>query len=168
MLKPLTTVLALTFVSCTARADLVLEAGPNMVSGRWTQSVTVILQHRWANHWVVGLGYVSPQTLDTCGRPDCQWELDQQFIGGVERMFTWRRLSFGLGAYYYQNLDRLSSARINARLSLEYLIGERFTVKFSHISNARSGEEITICNEAECVTDKMNMGLDTLMFGWRF
>ena len=145
-----------------------LEAGPNLVSGRWTQSVTVILQKRWASHWVVGVGYISPQWLDTCGRADCQWRLDQQFIGGVERLFTWRRLSFGLGAYYYNNLDRLSSARINARLSLEYVITDRLIAKFSHISNARSGDEIVICNEAECVTDKMNMGLDTLMIGWRF
>ncbi len=168
MFRLLTSVMTLVFLCGTANAEIVLEIGPNAVSHRITDSVTVILQKRWQGKWIVGLGYVSPHSLDTCGRPECRWEISDQAMIGVERLFTWRRLSAGVGLYHTHHLDLISSAYLNVRLSLEFAVTKRIAVKFGHLSNNQSGEVITICNEVTCLTDDFNPGLDSLLLVWHF
>jgi hypothetical protein len=138
------------------------------VAHDFSESLTLMLQKRWQNKYIVGLGYVTPQKLDTCGRPDCVWDVASQYMIGAERLFTWRRLSAGIGLYYIHHHYRISSAYLNARLSLEYAVTDRMAIKFSHISNNQTGKEITLCNEAICITDEWNPGLDSLMFVWKF
>ena len=156
------------FACCTANSETVIEIGPNFVNSHSTESVTLILQKRWQGKYVLGLGYMSPQSVDTCGRPDCQWEIPQQFMLGAERLFTWRRLSFGIGLYYIDNVSRISSGNLNARTSLTFAITEQFAVKASHLSNGGTGREIMICNEVVCITDTFNPGMNIFTFVWRF
>ena len=161
--------LLLGLLCSTAGANVVIEVGPNFVSGKSTESVTLILQHRWQNKWIASIGRITRQSLDTCGRPDCEWEIDGQWMAGGERLFTWRKISFGVGLYYIEDVHRISNTRINARLSLEYAATEHIAIKLSHISNAGTGENIEICNELWCSPPrKFNPGIDALMLVWKF
>lgn len=167
--KPAVSGLLLGLLCSAAGADVVIEVGPNFVGGKSTDSVTLMLQNRWQNKWIASIGYITQQSVDTCGRPDCEWEIDGQWMAGGERLFTWRRISFGVGLYYIEDVHRISSTRINGRLSLEYAATEHIAIKLSHISNAGIGEEIEICNELWCYPPKKyNPGIDALMLVWKF
>lgn len=153
---------------CAANAQTVIEIGTNFVSGGATKSGTLLIQKRWQGKYVVGVGYISPQEIDTCGRPDCQWKISRQFMIGAERLFSWRRLSIGIGLYYFEHVHRISSANLNARSSLEFAVTNRFAVKASHFSNGGTGRTITICNDVTCLRNKFNPGMNTLTLVWRF
>ena len=107
--------IALIFMCCSANAEILIEIGPNFSDVHSTESVSLLIQKRWQDKYVVGLGYMSPQTIDTCGRPDCKWEIHEQYMIGVERLFAWRKLSLGIGLYYIDEVHRISSANLNAR-----------------------------------------------------
>jgi hypothetical protein len=158
----------LVFLSGVANADIVLEIGPSTSARRTTDSVIVMVQKRWENHWVASLGYQSEQSLDLCGQPECLLNAPEQFMVGVERLFPWKRLSFGLGAYYMRRLNRISSSYINARLSAEFAITDRIAIKYAHISNANTAKEVTLCNEIACHTGSFNFGTDALMLVIKF
>ena len=167
--KPAILGLLLGLFCSAAGANVVIEVGPNFVSGTSTESVILILQNRWQNKWIASVGRITQQSVDTCGRPDCKWEIDGQWMAGGERLFTWRNISFGVGLYYIEDVHRISNTRINARLSLEYAATEHIAIKLSHISNAGTGEEIEICNELWCSGPrKFNPGIDSLVLVWKF
>lgn len=160
--------IALIFTYCSVNAEFLIEAGPNFTEEDSTESVTVLVQKRWHKKYAVGLGYIAPQSVDTCDRPDCHWEIPEQFMIGVERIFMWRRLSFGIGLYYVDGVHRISSANLNARSSIALSLSDTFAVKVSHLSNGGLGRDITICNDIVCITDKFNLGLNTVTLVWRF
>lgn len=152
-----------------AGAEYALELGPTFVSGRYTKSGTFIVQRRWQSGWTVDLGYVTAQTMDTCGRIDCEWDLPGQWMIGGGRLFSWRRLSFGVGLYYVNRVNRVSSSHVNARLAVEYAASDHIAFKLSHISNGGVGGGIEICNEIYCYPDShYNRGLDGLLVVWKF
>ena len=153
----------------TANAEFVLEAGPTFVDGEYSESATFILQKRWQGRYVLGLGYQSSQYIDTCGRPDCEWDIPSQWMVGGEYMLSWRRLSLGIGLYYVEDLGRITSSHLNVRTSLELAITQRFAVKYSHISNGGTGETISICNDVYCQPERQyNIGLDAFLLVWKF
>ncbi len=153
----------------TANADIVLEVGATFIDGESTDSATIILQKRWQDRFVLGLGYLSAQYVDTCGRPDCEWDISSQWMVGGEYMLSWRRVSFGVGLYYVENLSRITSSYLNVRSSLEFAITQRFAVKYSHISNGGIGKTITICNDFYCLpSGKYNLGVDAILLVWQF
>ena len=160
--------IALIFMCCSVHAEILIEIGPNFTEEDSTESVTLLIQKRWQDKYAVGLGYISPQLVNTCGRPDCQWDIPEQFMIGVERIFLWRRLSFGIGLYYVDGVHRISSANLNARSSIALTFTDQFAVKFSHLSNGGLGRDITICNDVVCLTDKFNLGMNTITLVWRF
>ena len=142
---------------CSANAEILIEIGPNFSDVHSTESVSLLIQKRWQDKYVVALGYMSPQTIDTCGRPDCQWDIHEQYMIGVERLFDWRKLSFGIRLYYIDEVHRISSANLNARTSMGYPFTDRFAIKLSHFSNGGQRGDITICNDIVCITDKFNL-----------
>ena len=158
----------LIFMCCSANSEIFIEIGPNFTEEGSTESVTLLVQKRWQDKYAVGLGYISPQSVDTCDRPDCHWDIPEQFMIGMERIFLWRRLSFGFGLYYVDGLSRITSSYVNARSSIAFALTDHFEIKLSHISNGGIGGEITICNDIVCITDEFNLGLNTLALVWRF
>ncbi len=159
---------ALIFMCCSVNSEILIEAGPNFTEEDSTESVTLLVQKRWQDKYAVGLGYISAQSVDTCGRSDCQWDIPRQFMIGAERIFHWRRLSFGIGLYYIDGVHRISSANLNARSSIALAFTDQFAVKLSHLSNGGVGRDITTCNDVVCLTDAFNLGMNTLTLVWRF
>jgi len=155
---------------CAAKAEVVIEIGPNFVLGDYSNSGTLLLQKRWQGKYAIGIGYMTPQCLDNHEfQVECEWDISGQLMIGAERRFSWRRWSFGIGLYYVDGLSRISSTNLNARSSLEFAVTHNFAVKLSHLSNGGAGSKITVCNTGGwCVTDKFNLGLNTLALVWQF
>ena len=166
----LTGTIMLLFICCVAKSETVVEIGPNFVLGHHSESVTLLLQKRWQGKYAIGLGYITPQCIDNREyQVECEWDISQQLIIGAERRFSWRKWSFGIGLYYVDGMNRVSSSHLNARSSLEFAVTQRFSIKLSHLSNGGTGSTITVCNTGGwCVTDKFNLGMNTLALVWQF
>lgn len=168
-------------------AETYIEFGPSIVSNEYSDSFTLILQERWAGKYALALGYISPQTIDTCSelpdRPDCQWLLQDQLMVGAERIITgnfdrwiWlNRVSFSVGPYWFQNANRVSSCNFNVRLALDLRLTHRWSIKASHFSNAGSCKPITLVNPNDTrgfapipITFKFNVGQDAILITGKF
>jgi hypothetical protein len=146
--------LLLIWLGSEARSETVFEIGPSFVSYENTEALTVVLQERFGEgKYAVGLGYVDDQKLDTCGRPDCQWNVGSQLFVGVERLVTpsfgnfLDNVTIGVGAYWFQSKSRISTANLNVRLTVEVDITDRIFVVLSHFSNGGTGEVVKLTNE---------------------
>lgn len=161
---------ALLATCCSAGAEIVVEAGPNYVLGDYSDSGTLLLQKRWHGKYSVGIGYISRQCIDNKRiHIECEWDIPGQIMIGGERRFSWKRWSFGIGLYYVDGKHRVSSTHLNARSSLEFAVSEHIALKVSHLSNGGTGSTMTVCNSNQwCVTDKFNMGMNTLSIVWQF
>ncbi len=161
-----------------SQAETTIEIGPSNVGYRWTDSATIMIQEVWQDKYALGLGYISPQNLNTCGRPDCKWEIQEQIMVGAERIVRYKRLSLSIGPYWFQNPSRISSSNFNVRLTLGVDITDRLYVKLSHFSNAGSGRKRCFLNnfwkndrdgvDKEWLCGNYNMGQDAILVGWRF
>lgn len=160
--------IVLLLASSLALAEVSIEAGPSNVSNEWTDSVTVVLQSR-TDKWAFGIIWISPQSFNTCGRIDCQWELGSQLGVGVEHLFHWKRLTVGLGPYWFQNITRVTSSHLNLRIGLEFSVTDHVSIKlFSHFSNAGSSGDIEVCNAVTCVSNNWNIGQDAVLLVLHF
>lgn len=161
--------------AATGRTEM--QIGATFVGNRNTRAPTLLIQETFANKYAVSIGYIGEQKLDTCGRPDCQWTVQEQIMVGVERVIypdfnKWQwlnRLSPRIGPYWFQNANRVTSCRFNMRLALGIAITDSFGVVVSHFSNAGSCPAIDLDNGAGATTDgRFNMGQDAILLQWRF
>jgi hypothetical protein len=176
-------ILFLVFLRHEANAETNVQIGPSFVGNRATNAATLIIQETWSNKYGLSLGYIGKQDLDTCGRPDCEWDIDEQIMFGAERIvqgnfdsWAWlNRASFRIGPYWFQNKNRIMSCNFNIRLALAVDITERISIVASHFSNAGSCGEISIrqTNTSQTIipmylTGSFNMGQDAIMLMGRF
>lgn len=160
--------LLLAFFAQESRAETVFEVGINNVSGEWTTGV-VALQERITPKYAIGLGYMQEQKINTCGRPDCGFTIQEQLFVGFERLVRWNRVTLGIGPYWFQNKNRITSCNFNARLSAEYRLSSRMSVKLSHFSNAGTCKELTVrADDGTHYTNRFNLGQDSLLLTYRF
>lgn len=161
-------VAVLLIASSLSRADFVLEAGPSNVSNEWTGSITLVLQER-TDKWAFSVVWISPQSFNTCGRIDCQWDIGSQLGVGVERLFKWKRFTVGVGPYLFENTNRVTSSHLNVRIGLEFAASEHLSIKLlSHFSNADASEVIEVCNAVTCVSNDWNIGQDAVLLVLHF
>ena len=168
MIKQLAAIIMSIVWCCSANSELVVEVGPNFVSGHPSKSIMVLAQYRWRDTWSLGARYISAQEIETCGRSDCMWDIKEQWLIGGEGQYTWKRLKLRFGVYYLPRVTRISSAHINFRSSVEFTITPQFAVKVAHLSHGGTGSDQTLCSEGWCWTDKQNIGMNTLLLVWRF
>ncbi|MDX1403809.1 MAG: hypothetical protein R3192_04695 [Woeseiaceae bacterium] len=168
--KWISAALVLLMVSNGARSEFVIEAGVNFVREDYSDSATLMLQKRWRDKWILGVGYMTSHCVDNAEfNVDCEWDVSQQVMVGGERRLSWKRWAFAFGLYYVDTLSRISSAHWNARSSLEYEITQRISLKVSHLSNGGTGDTITDCNtDGWCDTGQFNLGINTLAVVWTF
>ena len=159
--------IAILLLAVQANAETAIEIGISNVGYRSTHSGMLMLQERFGKY-AVGLGYISRQELNTCDRPDCQWLVREQLLFGVERLFTRKCLTFGIGPYWFQNTNRITGTHLNIRVALEVELNKHLSVKASHFSNAGSGAPQIVCEGDRCITGAHNMGQDALLIVWRF
>lgn len=159
-------------LACSAaRSEIVIEVGPNFVLDEFSDSGTLLVKKQWQGKYSVGIGYMTSMCLenDFYVNFECEWSIPHQWMVGVERRFGWRRWAIGIGLYYVDDLNRVSSNHFNIRSSLEYAITDKFAVQISHLSNGGTGSTMEVCNvPGACVTGDFNLGINTLAFAWRF
>lgn len=161
-MKWIASVAVLLLASGLARADLSIELGPSNVSNEWTDAITVVLQSR-TDLWAFGIIWISPQSFNTCGRIDCQWDIGSQLGVGIEHLFHWKRLTVGLGPYWFQNINRITSSHLNLRIGFEVAITDHAAIKLSHFSNAGTSGDVEVCNAVTCVSNNWNIGQDAVL-----
>lgn len=163
---------SLLLLAFTADAETRFEIGANFASGEFTKSATFIVQERFGKYGL-SFGYIGSQTIEGCGnhprREACIFPSQEQFIVGAERIFNlFGQVNFRLGPYWFSGVNRISSARLNGRLALEYDFG-RMSVMLSHFSNGGTGDVIEIENPPGTVhKGRFNMGLDGIFVTGKF
>lgn len=154
--------------SCVKAGELYIDVGPAQVTSKLTDAVWLQLSNRISEHIDLGFGYISPQSWNSCGRPDCAWSVDAQIYAGLEFVVTdpwWQKIRIGFGPYYFQNADRIVTSRFRICPSVE-VAGwgklARFGLKLRHCSSAGSSPEIEVCNDlGQCFVNDWNTGQDS-------
>ena len=170
MIRRIATIAVLLAPTYPAHADVAIEFGPNFVQEQYTESQSLLIQKIWQDKYAVGIGYMSSHCLDNeVTNVKCNWDIPEQFMLGAERRFGWKRWSFNIGLYYVDGVSRISSTYWNIRSSLEFEVTQSTAFKLSHLSNGGIGRSTTDCNtNGTCVTGDFNLGINTLLFVWRF
>jgi len=137
-----------------ARSQVSIEAGPTILSGEPAEGGALILSERFNDRWEVQVGYLSEQYVDTCGRPDCQFDIRENIFLGGQRVVGWERFKLGIGMAAFQNINRALGCRVNFNLLIEWRWSAHVVSRIRHFSSAGS-----------CTP---NMGQDMVTLGWRF
>jgi len=149
----------------SVKAETLAEIGPSQVADNLSSGVMLTLSERFNDRYDLTIGYISDQTVEFCGRPDCRWEIRPQIFAGAELLIKspWTdKLRLGLGPYYFQNPDRVGTTNFRMGLSLEYRFNRRFGFRARHFSNAGSGPDLEICRpQWGCQTNDWNTGQDS-------
>lgn len=128
------------------------EIGPAVLSGEYSDGGALIFSER-IGKFAIGGGYVSEQFVNTCGRPDCAFDIRENILFQVQRIVKWKNAEIGIGPAYFQNTNRALGKNLTWSLSLGY-VGEHWAVRIRHYSNAGSGAP--------------NMGQDMVTLGYSF
>lgn len=137
-----------------ARSEVTIEAGPTFLSGDYADGGALIISERFLGRYEVHAGYIYKQQVDTCGRPDCKFDIEENIFFGAQRVAGWNRFKVGIGMDYFQNRNRALGKNLTFSLLLGYEIGDNYVLRIRHMSNAGSGAP--------------NLGQDMLTIGWRF
>jgi hypothetical protein len=152
-----------------AEAETRFELGTSNVSGEWSGGHVLMIQERITPKYAIGFGHITEQNFNTCGRPGCEWTVQEQLFLGIERLVPYKKFTLSIGPYYFQTKNRVSSTKFNARLALEYQINYRWAVKLSHFSNAGSGPVIKLrADDGTLLKQRNNLGQDALLITYRF
>lgn len=159
----------------SAKADgWYLDVGVSQIADDITDAPWVSLSRRYEQaHVDLMIGYIGPQTFQSCPRDDCRFELNEQIYAGFEFFVEdpWQqRCSLGVGPVYAQNADRAVASRFRMSLSIACRVTGRWSIQARHQSNAGSSPEITVLNTAGSpVTNDWNTGQDSwLRIRWDF
>jgi hypothetical protein len=155
--------LILLLLFSTAHAEFNVEIGKGNLSSEWT-GPTVLIQERW-DDWLIGIGYISEQWVTPDGerdwyakyRPDLTAPptfVDRNLFIHGQRLLKWKKFEVGIGAAYFQNMNRALGRNLTVSASVSYHFNKHLSLNFRHFSNAGSGTP--------------NMGQDMLNFGWTF
>ena len=129
-----------------------IEIGPTSLSGDFAEGGALLLTER-EGKWSFGGGYVSKQFVQTCPRPDCAFDIEENIFFQVQRVVDYKKWEMGIGPAYFQNTNRALGKNLTWGLSLGYR-GERFSIRLRHYSNAGSGTP--------------NLGQDMITVGYDF
>lgn len=159
--------------STDAHADARVEIGPSQVSTTLSAGVMLTITERIQDRYEFTLGYITSQEFNTCGRPDCDWDISPQiFVGAALSVKSpWTdNLRLNIGPYYFQNADRVGTSNFRIGLGIEWQFGRRWGFAAQHYSNAGSGPDLEICRPLYgCITNNWNTGQDSwLRLGWYF
>jgi hypothetical protein len=140
-----------------AKSETLVEVGPAQVADHLTGAFVLTLTERINDRYDFTLGYISPQEFQ-------DFEINEQLFFGVELNIVspWSdALRLGIGPYWFQNADRVSTSNFRVGLRVEYMIGPHWGVSARHWSNAGSSPEMTICDLHDlCWTNDWNTGQD--------
>jgi hypothetical protein len=152
-----TRLLLLLLLSSAAHAEFNLEIGRGNLSSSDSGAVSILLQERFGDKWVIGMGWIDDQTVQP------QWERDRGlppvevgrnlFVHG-QRLFRWKIVEIGVGPAYFQNTNRALGERFNVSASIMLYWTDEFYMGARHFSNAGSGTP--------------NLGQDIFVLGYRF
>lgn len=157
----------------SSRADPLFELGPSQVGSELSAGAMFTLSQRIEDKYDLTLGYITDQTFNRCGQPQCEWNVKAQIFFGGEYLVTAPfsdKLKLGIGPYYFQRPDRIGTSRFRVGLSVEYRFNRRLGLRVRHFSLAGSGPPLTICREGlGCQTNDWNTGQDSwLRAVWYF
>ena len=158
----------LLILSQHARCETLVEAGLSQVGKDFSDGWVLTLTERFKDRYDLTIGLVTTQTWESCPRPDCVWEIQEQiFFGGEFTYPIWRGLRFGIGPYWFSNINRVSAENFRMGLRLEYRFTDRFGIRARHWSISGSGRDATVCHEwgeqkqIDCFTNRWNAGQDS-------
>lgn len=163
-----------------AEAETVMEVGPAIVSDKFTHTITFILQERFKDgKYALAIGHIGEQDTRV-------GKIDRVTFVGAERIIKPNfgnfldKIHLSIGAYYFNDVNLISSSHLNLRLALDYQLTERLTLKLSHFSNGGSGEGLEVNRPCYCPKgaqckpcpvpkrNQANLGYDALLVTWRF
>lgn len=136
-----------------AKAETTIEVGPTFLSHDFAEGGLLLFSER-VDKYEFGLGYVSEQFVNTCGRKDCDFDMQENLFVHVQRVIPYKSFEFGIGPAYFQNTNRALGKQFTAALSVSWQVTDHLSIKARHWSNAGSGVP--------------NMGQDALVIGWTF
>lgn len=135
------------------RADVEVELGPTFLSGEFSDSAVLVINETFDNRYRLGMGVIGPQ--EVTDRTGTEYEVRTNlFVHGQRVVAITRNLDFGLGVAYFNAKTRWNGSNFVASLSVEYSLGERWSINYRHWSNAGSASP--------------NMGQDVFTIGYRF
>lgn len=145
-------IVLLLFFAAESRADVQVEFGAGFLSGEFSQGGALILSERFGdNKYTLGLGYISEQ--EVTDRSGDFYEVRENLMVFAQRRVCQRWLCLGIGAAYFNGINRALGSEFTAAISIEAWKGS-WSLNVRHFSNAGSSVP--------------NMGQDLLTVGYAF
>ena len=161
------TALVLSLAGC---ANTRVAVGPTIITDHHSDSATILVQKTFKEKYRATVGYISPQHIETCDLSWCVWDIDSQFLAGLEYVFQGEMFSFSVGPYVFENEDRITSCRLLWRLGPEVKINDWLSLGLSHFTNVGMCSRSSLANPNDDRTGaenhrhvkKYNVGFDAL------
>jgi len=158
-------VLAL-LLALPAAAETEVEIGPTFLAQEFAHSGTLILTERIAGKYDFTIGHISEQLVQTCPRLDCIQRIDRNLYVGAGRLWSHRRLEFGLSANYFGAVNRVSGSHLMVGAMIGYRVCDRLSIRVRHYSNA--GHSSPDCDCGKYCGCGYNLGQDAITLAVRF
>lgn len=165
LLRTIVYLYALALASVATAGETFIDVGPAHVGADYLTGVWGQVTERFDDKYDLTIGYITEQHFNSCeGRPDCEWTVQAQIFVGAQinwPVFT-NRAKFGIGPYYVQNANRVTSCNFVMGLSLEYRITDNWGLNARHMSNAGTCPHKTVYNNLGIpFIVRANMGQDS-------
>jgi hypothetical protein len=116
-----------------AEAETVIGVGAPIVSGNYTDSISLTIAERWDDKWQIDLTIVGEQDVNFS---DGMHHLGNNFSIGVQRIVRYRQLEVGVGVSKWQNTNRAFGCDFTLHPSVAWRRSERWAIAYDHWSNA--------------------------------
>lgn len=151
-----------------ADVETMIRVGVTQIGETPSGSGMFSLTQRVNGRYDFTIGALGPQLFNKCGRPDCDWEIDQQIYVGarllMDPLWFWTdKFKFGIGPTLWARPDRAVSSFLRINLYMEYRFNPTIAISAEHFSIAAAGFEIAACNKIQtyCAFRKYNVGQDS-------
>lgn len=132
--------------------DVIIEAGPTMLSKEYAKGGSVVLTERFYGTFDLSIGFITEQEVTT-NRGNF-YALNQNIFVAGYKVFHTNRFEYAVGVAIFQNTNRALGCELTLPVYIGYKLTHRTVFKYRHFSNAGS-----------CTP---NMGQDMFTLSYRF